>query len=92
MSFFEINQIRKINPQKIIDNSLLLKTCRIEFINSKLSVLVCYGAFLTLLLTTEAMGIWRFAEVFTVALRQSECGRKNLQNALQPACAHRYYD
>ena len=27
-------------------------------------------------LTTEAMGIWRFAGAFTVALRQSECGSK----------------
>ncbi len=35
-------------------------------------------------LTTEAMGIWRFAGAFAVAKRQSECGSKNLQNALQP--------
>ena len=27
-------------------------------------------------LTTEAMGIWRFAGAFTVAQRQSECGSK----------------
>ncbi|MEI7501996.1 MAG: hypothetical protein WCJ61_01810, partial [Paludibacter sp.] len=27
-------------------------------------------------LTTEAMGIWRFAGVFTVVERQSECGGK----------------
>ena len=27
-------------------------------------------------LTTEAMGILRFAGVFAVAQRQSECGRK----------------
>ena len=27
-------------------------------------------------LTTEAMGIWRVAGAFTVALRQSECGSK----------------
>ena len=40
-------------------------------------------------LTTEAMGIWRFAGAFTVAERQSECGSKNLQNALQPPTAHR---
>jgi len=27
--------------------------------------------------TTEAMGIWRFAGAFAVALRQSECGSKD---------------
>jgi hypothetical protein len=27
-------------------------------------------------LTTEAMGIWRFAGAFTVVKRQSECGSK----------------
>jgi len=32
--------------------------------------------FLHLAVTTEAKGIWRFAGVFTVALRQGECGRK----------------
>ncbi len=31
------------------------------------------------------MGIWRFAGVFTVALRQSECGAQHLLNARQPA-------
>ena len=31
-------------------------------------------------MTTEAMGIWRFAGAFTVALRQGECGSKT------PAC------
>ena len=30
-------------------------------------------------LTTEAMGILRFAGVFTVALRQGECGRKTCE-------------
>jgi len=28
-------------------------------------------------LTTEAMGIWRFAGVFAVVKRQSECGSKD---------------
>ena len=32
-------------------------------------------------LTTEAMGIWRFAGDFTVAQRQSESGSKDSQNA-----------
>ena len=30
-------------------------------------------------LTTEAMGIWRFAGAFTVAQRQGECGSKTCQ-------------
>jgi len=45
----------------------------------------CISPFFALLLTTEAMGIWRFAGAFTVALRQSESGSKNLLNARQPA-------
>jgi len=45
--------------------------------------------FFGLLPTTEAMGIWRFAGAFAVAERQSECGRKNPLNALQPPTAHR---
>jgi hypothetical protein len=32
--------------------------------------------FLLLPLTTEAMGIWRFAGAFAVVERQSECGSK----------------
>ena len=32
--------------------------------------------FLLCRITTEAMGIWRFAGAFTVAQRQSECGSK----------------
>ena len=37
---------------------------------------VCTVVRLGLQVTTEAMGIWRFAGAFTVAQRQSECGRK----------------
>jgi hypothetical protein len=33
--------------------------------------------FLLLPLTTEAMGIWRFAGAFAVVKRQSECGSKD---------------
>jgi len=40
-------------------------------------------------LTTEAMGIWRFAGVFAVVERQSECGSKTCRNARQPANEHR---
>jgi hypothetical protein len=32
--------------------------------------------FLHLPLTTEAMGIWRFAGAFAVVKRQNECGSK----------------
>ena len=42
--------------------------------------------------TTEAMGIWRFEGAFAVVKRQSECGEQNLLNARQPANEHRYYD
>jgi hypothetical protein len=35
-----------------------------------------FSFFFGLLVTTEAMRILRFAGVFAVALRQSECGRK----------------
>ena len=35
--------------------------------------------------TTEAMGIWRFAGAFAVALRQSECGNRTGETqAFQP--------
>ena len=30
-------------------------------------------------LTTEAMGIWRFAGAFAVVKRQGECGRKTAE-------------
>jgi hypothetical protein len=33
--------------------------------------------FFALALTTEAMGIWRFAGAFAVVERQSECGSKD---------------
>ena len=51
------------------------------FQSSQISSLKLYAIFVSflfsnLLLTTEAMGILRFAGVFTVALRQGECGRK----------------
>ncbi len=45
--------------------------------------------YLGLPLTTEAMGIWRFAGAFTVAQRQSECGSKTHLNARQAANEHR---
>ncbi|MBP1664484.1 MAG: hypothetical protein H6Q19_1624, partial [Bacteroidetes bacterium] len=37
---------------------------------------VIFVFFLGLPITTEAMGIWRFAGVFAVVERQSECGSK----------------
>ncbi len=45
--------------------------------------------FLHLPLTTEAMGIWRFAGAFAVVERQGECGSKDRRNARQPANEHR---
>ena len=41
-----------------------------------LEFLFFFFFFLLLPLTTEAMGIWRFAGAFAVVKRQSECGRK----------------
>ena len=58
------------------------------FSPSNITTDICF-IFSGLLPTTEAMGIWRFAGAFTVAQRQSECGRKTLQIARQPACDHR---
>ena len=40
--------------------------------------------FLLCRITTEAMGIWRFAGAFAVVKRQSECGSKTRRNARQP--------
>ena len=41
------------------------------------SIVECvFPFFLHLPLTTEAMGIWRFAGAFAVVERQSECGSK----------------
>jgi hypothetical protein len=37
---------------------------------------ICHFFFLNCRLTTEAMGIWRFAGAFAVVKRQSECGSK----------------
>ena len=38
--------------------------------------MVVFSFFFGLLLTTEAMGIWRFAGAFAVVERQGECGSK----------------
>ena len=38
--------------------------------------ILCDVNLFKLALTTKAKRIWRFAGVFTVALRQGECGRK----------------
>ena len=62
------------------------RTVRQRFFNQQSG---SFFIFLQLHLTTEAMGIWRFAGAFTVAQRQSECGSKNLPNARQPANDHR---
>ena len=35
--------------------------------------------YLGLQVTTEAMGIWRFAGAFAVVKRQGECGRKTAE-------------
>jgi hypothetical protein len=45
--------------------------------------------FLKLLLTTEAMGIWRSADEFPVVKRQKEMRAQRLLNARQPANEHR---
>jgi hypothetical protein len=39
-------------------------------------ILSLFLFFLQLAITTEAMGIWRFAGAFAVVKRQSECGSK----------------
>jgi hypothetical protein len=48
------------------------QTIRQRFFNQQ----VCLFSFLLWQLTTEAMGIWRFAGAFAVVKRQSECGSK----------------
>jgi len=57
----------------------------IEFSNSSFSFLNLYNflieivfvfRFLLCPITTEAMGIWRFAGAFAVVKRQGECGSK----------------
>jgi len=53
------------------------------------AVVFSFLFFLGLLLTTEAMGIWRSAGEFPVAKRQKEMRAQRLLNARQPACAHR---
>ena len=40
-------------------------------------------------LTTEAMGIWRFAGAFTVAQRQGECGSKTAGMHVSQPMTHR---
>ncbi len=40
-------------------------------------------------LTTEAMGIWRFAGGFPVAIATKEMRAQRLLKARQPACEHR---
>jgi hypothetical protein len=47
---------------------------------------VLFLFFLALPLTTEAMGIWRFAGAFTVAQRQSECGSKTSEMHFSRHC------
>jgi len=46
------------------------------FFRVSLLVFMQLSFFFGLLLTTEAMGIWRFAGAFAVVKRQSECGSK----------------
>ena len=57
--FFSLNTFQTISTLTVI----LLCVIFVSFL------------FSNLLLTTKAKRIWRFAGVFTVALRQSECGR-----------------
>ncbi len=40
-------------------------------------------------LTTEAMGIWRFAGAFAVVKRQSECGSKTAGMHVSQPMSHR---
>ena len=58
--FFSLNTFQTISTLTVI----LLCVIFVSFL------------FSNLLLTTEAMGIWRFAGAFAVVKRQSECGSK----------------
>ena len=46
------------------------------YVNSTLRAKISCLFFLEWGITTEAMGIWRFAGAFAVVKRQSECGSK----------------
>ena len=61
--FFSLNTFQTISTLTVI----LLCVIFVSFL------------FSNLLLTTEAMGIWRFAGAFAVAQRQSECGSKTCE-------------
>ena len=61
--FFSLNTFQTISTLTVI----LLCVIFVSFL------------FSNLLLTTEAMGIWRFAGAFAVVERQGECGSKTAE-------------
>jgi len=54
-----------MKSEKAVSSSMIFQTNQVAF-----------RLFFALLLTTEAMGIWRFAGAFTVVFRQIESGSK----------------
>jgi len=63
--------------------SAFLKLMQKYISSQPIRVVLCLF-FLGLLVTTEAMGIWRFAGAFAVAQRQSECGSKTAEMHVKP--------
>ena len=72
---------RKSCPKSIVCQNRKVCLCRKkgQFLKDFSIQIYLFFPFQLCPLTTEAMGIWRFAGAFTVAQRQGECGSKTCQ-------------